>query len=145
MLKLLSLSFLFLFLHPNQASSAAPRKIILCSSGYVVGNPSIKISVERGQLFVEQWQTIGYSNAVGKWQSLPLHSFEEGTCESCFTLKWHFMSYRGANTPKVRVDVKYVLEEDDTGLIAHEWQKAEDETSWWRNGSSNRPDRCLEF
>ncbi len=145
MLKLLSLSFFFLFLHSNRAAMASPTKIILCGSGNVVGSPSMKISVEKGQLLVEQWQTIGYSNSAGKWLPLDLQSFEDGTCESCFTLNWRFMSYRGANTPKVRVDVKYVLEQDDSGLIAHEWQKAEDETLWWRNGSSNRPDRCLEF
>ena len=140
-----SLSICFLILFTIQPISASPTKIILCNSGNVIGNPSIKIEVDQGQLVVEKWRTSGYSNSEGNWYSLPLQSFDEGLCENCYTLNWNFMNYRGANNPEVQVDVKYVVKEDSSGLIAHEWRKAEDETSWWRNGSIGRPDRCLVF
>lgn len=145
MLKSLSLCFSILFLVTSQRVSASPSKIILCNSGNVVGNPSMKIESDQGQLVVQKWQTTGYSNSEGKWYPLTLRSFEEGQCENCYTLNWDFLSFRGANNPEVRVEVKYILQEEPTGLVAHEWRRAEDETSWWRNGSSDRPDRCLVF
>lgn len=145
MFKLLCLSASVFLVFTSQLTLASEERTILCNSGNVIGVPSVKIEVAQDEITAQKWQTSGYSNSDGAWHPLTLKAMDEGDCENCYTLKWNFMSYRGANRPQVKVDVKYVIQEDSTGLIAYEWRRGADEASWWRNGSISRPDRCLVF